>query len=95
MNDIDSILHMRNKVSEISTSSSGWAGISFNSNAQAAFMGHVPFKEDVFPSFRKKKKIYLEQERKKVNQSTSNLEGGDKAIILPSSKEKNVVINCF
>ena len=75
MNDIvNSILHMRNKGSEILTTSSGWAEISSNSNAQAAFLGHVPFKESFFFPFGKK--IYLEQKREKVNQFIMTLEGG-------------------
>ena len=75
MNDIvHSILHVRNKGSEILTSSSGWAENPSNSNAQAAFLGHVPFVESFFFSFGKK--IYLEQKREKVSQFIMNLEGG-------------------
>ena len=53
-NIVNSILHMRNKGSEILTSASGWAEISSNSNAQAAFLGHVPFEESFFFPFGKK-----------------------------------------
>lgn len=79
-------------VSKVLTNSSSWTGISSGANADAASMEHALFKAGVVPFFWNS--AHETGQRKRETNSPRVWRDG-KAIILPGSRGKSVVINCF